>query len=335
MTVTHHFTSDESRRPVARRAIVQGAAWSVPVIALATAAPAHAASTANLAVTATNCSLVNVAVLSANQPGFTYTATEGTVPAGTEITISTGGTAAVNVGNFVFPGATLSVASIGGTTATFRTSRALNGGESFTIGLTGLSVNGIGTYTTRIVTPDTIQTDDIAIMSAGGVGVGTAVGAFVCFDPQAGTVAPVPDLAMDVQIDFGWCQTVGLSLTNRPSFQIRVTGGTIPAGTQFLLYSTSALSVGTGSWTAGGSNLGLSLLGSGGQAAQFTTPRAISPTTPLTIQREGALDIGVNSTYYLAYLGNDTAPANNARGMTVTGVRLGLVTVASCQRITG
>lgn len=330
-----HPTPHDTSGGVARRAVVKGAAWSVPVVAVAAAVPAHAASVTdpNLAVEVNDIPLVSVQVLSQNQPGFTYTATAGTVAAGTQITISTGGTASINAGNFVFEGAQISLAGIGGTTATFTTLQDLPEGQSFTIGLTGLTVNVIGTYTTRIVTPDTVQDDDIAIMTAGGVGVGSALGAFICFDVQGGEHAPLPDLAMDVSIDFNWCSTVGLSTSRRPSFTIKVSGGTIPAGTPFLLYSSSALSVASGTWTAGGQGLSLDLLGGGSQAAEFTAPRAITATTPLTVQFEGSISLNLNSTFYLAYLGNDTSPADNAKGMTVTGVTLLGATVASCQRI--
>lgn len=317
---------------VSRRTVVKGAAWTVPAVAVASAVPAQAASPTgnNLAVSVSDCSLVTIRVGGEN-PGFTYTVTEGTIPAGTQITITSGGTVALSAGNFVFDGLQLNLLGLGNGVATFETLQDMTVGQSIRIGLTGFTLNVIGTYTTNILTADDVQTDDIGIMNTGGVGLGS-LGVFICFD-AAGGGEEVPDLDFDVIVDYGWCATVGLGPA--ASFEIDASGGTIPAGTRFLLYSSAPLSLGIGNWTTGGGTaLSLDLLGTGTQVAEFETPRDIAPGDPLTVEYQG-IQLNVASTFYLAYLGNDNDPANNATGMKVTGVTVPIIgTVANCERLT-
>jgi len=332
----HHNTIDTSGDAapshVSRRLIVKGAAWSVPAVAVASAVPAFAASTdQNLRVTATNCSLVTLRILSNQMPGFTYEVTEGTVPAGTQIQITSGGVATLSSGNFQFDGG-LELLGIGSNVATFETQQDYTLGQTFTIGLRGLTVNVISTYTSRIITPDAVQSDDIAIMTAGGVGLGGVLGAFICFDPASPDAEPIPDLALNVNIKVNTCNTVML-LGALPKFVISAEGGTIPAGTQFLFYSTGALGAAIlGAWSYdSGKALSLDLLGLGSDAAIFATDRDITPSNPLTIQFKGLANIDANNTVYLAYLGNDTDPSDNAAGMTMTGATVLGTFTGSCQ----
>ena len=331
-----HTATSELATGVSRRLVVKGAAWSVPAIAVASAVPAHAASTdQNLAVAANDCSLVTLRIGSDAMPGFTYTVTEGTVPTGTQITISSGGAVAINSGNFTLPTG-VSLLSVGGNVATFELQQDYTLGQSFTIGLKGLTINAIGTYTTDIITPDAVQNDDIAIMTAGGVGLGGVIGAFICFTPGTAGAPTIPDLALNIDVAVTNCPAIAL-LGNRPQFTISVDGGdTIPAGTPFVFYSTAALSAGLlGAWTFdSGTALSLDALGIGSDAAVFTTSRDITSGTPMVIRFEGLASLDVNNTFYLAYLGNDADPSDNAGGMIVTGSGLGPLFLGTCQKAT-
>lgn len=94
-----------------RRAVVKGAAWSVPVIAAAVAAPAASASTSELGALQLNGSCGVLGVLG---PGFTLTASAtAPIPAGTVITIT--GTGIANIGVFSVTGGLASVAVLSGT----------------------------------------------------------------------------------------------------------------------------------------------------------------------------------------------------------------------------
>ncbi|MDQ0707831.1 hypothetical protein QFZ52_000483 [Arthrobacter woluwensis] len=118
-----------------RRAVVKGAAWSVPVIAAAVAAPAASASTSELGALALNGTCGVLGVLG---PGFTLTASAtAPIPAGTVITISgsgvanigvfsvTGGVATVNVLSGTSRQITLTAPLAAGTTLNLRTTLSL------------------------------------------------------------------------------------------------------------------------------------------------------------------------------------------------------------------
>lgn len=118
-----------------RRAVVKGAAWSVPVIAAAVAAPAASASTSELGALALNGTC---GVLGVIGPGFTLTASAtAPIPAGTVITISgsgvanigvfsvTGGLATVNVLSGTSRQITLTAPLAAGTTLNLRTTLSL------------------------------------------------------------------------------------------------------------------------------------------------------------------------------------------------------------------
>ncbi|PSS46071.1 hypothetical protein C6401_02395 [Arthrobacter woluwensis] len=118
-----------------RRAVVKGAAWSVPVIAAAVAAPAASASTSELGALALNGTC---GVLGVIGPGFTLTASAtAAIPAGTVITINgsgvanigvfsvTGGVATVNVLSGTSRQITLTAPLAAGTTLNLRTTLSL------------------------------------------------------------------------------------------------------------------------------------------------------------------------------------------------------------------
>lgn len=93
-----------------RRNVVIGAAWSVPVIAAAVAAPAAAASTIELGALQLNGTCGVAGVLG---PGFTLTAGSVPLPVGTTIAITGSGVA--NIGVFGVTGGTASVSVLSGT----------------------------------------------------------------------------------------------------------------------------------------------------------------------------------------------------------------------------
>lgn len=98
-------------RSVSRRTLVKGAAWSVPVIAVAAATPFAAASTAtNVGNFALNGSCGTLGLLG---PGFTLTAGSAPLPVGTIVNITGGGVA--NVGVFSVTGGTATVNVLSGT----------------------------------------------------------------------------------------------------------------------------------------------------------------------------------------------------------------------------
>ncbi|MBP2411539.1 hypothetical protein JOF48_000338 [Arthrobacter stackebrandtii] len=100
-----------ANKPRNRRAVVKGAAWSVPVIAAAIAAPAASASGLDAGAFALNGTCGVLAVLG---PGFTLTASAtAPIPAGTTIAVSGSGIA--NIGVFSITGGLASVSVLSGT----------------------------------------------------------------------------------------------------------------------------------------------------------------------------------------------------------------------------
>ena len=113
--------SPNSPKTIDRRNLVKGAAWSVPVIALATAAPF-----------ASSSQLVNVGnfrvvgdggVLALLGPGFEVTAGEQQLPIGTQIDIVGSGIA--NIGLFSVTGGTANVNVLSGNTRRITLTAAL------------------------------------------------------------------------------------------------------------------------------------------------------------------------------------------------------------------
>lgn len=102
--------SDDESAGVSRRALVKGTAWSVPIVMMATAAPAQAASVTGFQLNG------SCGVLGLLGPGFELIAGSTTVPAGTTIAITS--TAAVNA----------NLIALGGTNASLGEVVALGGG---------------------------------------------------------------------------------------------------------------------------------------------------------------------------------------------------------------
>lgn len=104
-------TTSTSSRSLSRRTLVKGAAWSVPVIAVAAATPLAAASTAtNVGDFALNGTCGVLGVLG---PGFTLTAGAAPLPVGTIINVTGSGVA--NIGVFSVTGGTANVNVLSGT----------------------------------------------------------------------------------------------------------------------------------------------------------------------------------------------------------------------------
>lgn len=112
-----------------RRAVVKGAAWSVPVIAAAVAAPAASASTSELGALALNGSCGVLGVLG---PGFTLTASPtAPIPAGTVITIAGSGVA--NIGVFSVTGGLATVNVLSGTSRQVTLTAPLAAGQTLNL----------------------------------------------------------------------------------------------------------------------------------------------------------------------------------------------------------
>ncbi|WP_353113755.1 hypothetical protein [Microbacterium sp.] len=333
---------------VSRRAIVKGAAWAMPVIAMASAVPLATASTnpaGNLAAEADSCDLITLNIAGSGTPGFKYTVTEGVIKAGTEIEIDAGGLANIDIGSWTVTDSTGSVAAdgrpgglsllfIGGGVARLRLLRDYQVGEWIKVGITGINASIVGRYTTTILTDDANLNDQRAAFTAGGAGVLNAVGAFICFSDATQVVTPQELPNVDVQIT-ATCPTI---LGGSPRFTIGVKGaGTIPAGTEFLLFDSAVANVNFGEWKwSGGGSSGaasmIDLLGIGGSAKIVKLPRDVTSGTPIQLITEG---IGVNAglNARLVYVGSDANSANNGAGMNFTGITVGGIFGGSCQTV--
>jgi hypothetical protein len=93
-----------------RRSLVKGAAWSLPVIAVAVATPLASASTVDVGAFHLNGTCGVLGVLG---PGFTLTAGPTPLPVGTTVVITGSGVA--NIGVFSVTGGTASVSVLSGT----------------------------------------------------------------------------------------------------------------------------------------------------------------------------------------------------------------------------
>lgn len=121
---------------VSRRAIVKGAAWSVPIIAAAIATPLAAASTVNVGAFTLRGTCGVLGVLG---PGFLLTASPTTpLPVGTTITVIGSGVA--NIGVFGATGGTASVAVLSGTSRLITLTSDLPAGATIAL-RTSLSIS--------------------------------------------------------------------------------------------------------------------------------------------------------------------------------------------------
>ncbi|MFB2599477.1 hypothetical protein ACEXQE_16920 [Herbiconiux sp. P17] len=119
--------SNEVEPTLERRTIMKGAAWSIPVIALAVATPAAAASgDTDLGAYHINGSCGILGVLG---PGFTLTAGPSEpLPVGTTVTIVGSGVA--NIGAFSVTGGTANVAILSGTSRQITLTSAVPAGAT-------------------------------------------------------------------------------------------------------------------------------------------------------------------------------------------------------------
>ncbi|WP_291048159.1 hypothetical protein [Herbiconiux sp.] len=118
------ITKDDSG--VARRTVMKGAAWSLPVIALAVATPLAAASDVQLGAFHLDGSCGTLGVLG---PGFTLTAgPSAPLPVGTSVIITGSGVA--NIGVFSVSGGTANVAVLSQTSRQITLTAALPAGAT-------------------------------------------------------------------------------------------------------------------------------------------------------------------------------------------------------------
>ncbi len=144
--------STEVEPTLERRTIMKGAAWSIPVIALAVATPAAAASDVDLGAYALNGSCGTLGLLG---PGFTLTAgpTEP-IPVGTTVLINGSGVA--NIGVFSVTGGTATVSVLSGTSRLITLTSAVPAGATIafrtTLSITvAFTLNGTTTLPTGYV----------------------------------------------------------------------------------------------------------------------------------------------------------------------------------------
>lgn len=153
-----------TNKPRNRRAIVKGAAWSVPVIAAAIAAPAASASgeTGTLVVTTANCS--GVTILSPS-PEFIITATGGDAA---ETTFTITSSKVVNAGlRDAWTGTGgISVVVLGGNTWSF-TVPALIDGQSVTLESNAQLLALLANYTGTVAAGGSTKTMNLVL---GGIG---------------------------------------------------------------------------------------------------------------------------------------------------------------------
>ncbi|SDY80728.1 hypothetical protein [Herbiconiux ginsengi] len=126
MTTTEQTTTNRSSRSLDRRTLLRGAAWSVPVVALAVATPAAAASDIEVGAyqVVGTCGIQGV-----QGPGFLLTASSSAaLPVGTTVMIVASGVA--NAGVFSVTGGTASQQILSGTARLFTLTAALPAGAT-------------------------------------------------------------------------------------------------------------------------------------------------------------------------------------------------------------
>jgi hypothetical protein len=131
-----------------RRSVVRGAAWSLPVIALAIATPAAAASNVDYGAFALNGSC---GTLGLQGPGFTLTAASVPLPVGTSVLIS--GTGVGNIGVFSVSGGTASVVVLSSTARLITLTAALPANATIAFRTT-LSITTSFTLNGAVTLPD-------------------------------------------------------------------------------------------------------------------------------------------------------------------------------------
>jgi len=116
----------EGRRTYSRRSVTRAAAWSVPAVAVVSAAPAFAASIVDVGAFALRGSCGTLGLLG---PGFTLQAGPTTpLPVGTTVTITGSGVA--NIGAFSVSGGTADVQVLSGTSRQITVTSAVPAGAT-------------------------------------------------------------------------------------------------------------------------------------------------------------------------------------------------------------
>lgn len=144
------MSHDLSNSGISRRSIAKGAAWAIPAVSVAAAAPSLAASLEPcvpgvLSVSVRQCSLVGVG---GNQqaPYFRVTNANSdcTVPVGTEVTLTTSGLIGLDLDFLELDNNKLQLLYTVGNTSTFETIAPILPGESVDIKVYGPSFISVG-----------------------------------------------------------------------------------------------------------------------------------------------------------------------------------------------
>lgn len=143
------MTDTQEKNLITRRRVTKGAAWSLPVIAAAIAAPAASASVTDVGAYHIDGTC---GVLGLIGPGFTLTAGPTDLPVGTTITITGSGIA--NIGVFSVTGGTASVAVLSATSRTVTLTSALPAGTTLAMRTT-LSITVAFTLNAVVALPAT------------------------------------------------------------------------------------------------------------------------------------------------------------------------------------
>jgi hypothetical protein len=148
-SITSRFDAEKG---LDRRTVMKGAAWSVPVIALAVATPAHAASIIDVGAYRLDGDCGILAVIG---PGFTLQASAtAPLPVGTTVTITSSGIASIGVVSI--DGGTASVNVLSPTSQTFTLTAPLPAGATIAF-RTLLSINVAFTLNAVSTLPGTYE----------------------------------------------------------------------------------------------------------------------------------------------------------------------------------
>ncbi|MFD6700963.1 MULTISPECIES: hypothetical protein [unclassified Microbacterium] len=164
---------------IRRRTVIKGAAWSIPVIAAAVAAPARAASGQGNVVVTSSCWGLTILGIGASFPEFHIAAVGETISAGSTFILQGTGLA-----NLVFGGTMglFDIHLVDGNQAVVTLRRDIPAGTSLTLQVTGVAGAFIArTYSLTVGTvignANVIHTDDSASQRLSGVSVlGVLVG---------------------------------------------------------------------------------------------------------------------------------------------------------------
>jgi hypothetical protein len=154
-------TSIDARTGLDRRTVMKGAAWSIPVIALAVATPAYAASIVDVGAFTLRgtCSPP-----STSGSGFWLTSAIQPLPAGTTVTIT--GTGVADIGVFSVSGGTASTAVLSPTSRQITLTSAL-------------PVASAMAFRTTLSTSVSFQLDAVATLPSGYSGTGAKTAGYV------------------------------------------------------------------------------------------------------------------------------------------------------------